>query len=144
MSGTESMGVPTLVVRVVADEDAANPRRRRKRNRPYNPRRHFEMDDYVAAHLLTPPRSLSPLPGPPRRPLSPRSRVRELDRRQREERREEERNETRRTRGDSPVEPANEHGARPPSPLHLEGKAVTPHHRGNGSTRATERRNRCG
>ena len=69
VSETESIGVPTLVVQVVANDGAASPRRRRRRNRPYNPRRHFEMDDYEAAHLLTFPRSPSPLPGPLRRPL---------------------------------------------------------------------------
>ena len=64
----ESLGVPTIVVRAAEDPATTSSRRRRKRTRPYNPRRHFEADDYVAAHLPTPPRSPSPPSAPIRRP----------------------------------------------------------------------------
>ena len=90
---------------MVGAEDAASPRRRRRRNRPYNPRRYLEMEDYVASHLLTLPRSPPPAPGLIRRPLSPRSHVQELDRRQREQRREEERRAAHSTRQDFPANP---------------------------------------
>ena len=47
-------------------------RKRKKRSRPYNPRRDLERDDYVSG-LPTPPRSPTP-PGRPCRPLSSQAR----------------------------------------------------------------------
>ena len=44
-------------------------RKRKKRSKPYNPRRHLEVDDYVS-EIPTPPRSPSPLPGSSRWPPS--------------------------------------------------------------------------
>ena len=108
ISETEAMGVPTMVVRVTVASGAVSPRRRRRRARPYNPRRHLELDDYVPAHLLTPPRTPSPPSAPIRRPLSPRSRVRELDRRQQDQDRELQERSEERVRRDLPARPARE------------------------------------
>ena len=100
--------MPTVVVRVTDASGAVSPRRRRRRARPYNPRRHLEFDDYVPAHLLTPPRTPSPPFAPIRKPLAPRSRVRELDRRQQDRGREIQERCEERVRRDLPARPARE------------------------------------
>ena len=100
-SEEESLGVPTIVINTMEAPTVPGSRNKRKRAHPYNPSRHLEVDDYVAAHLRTPPRSPTPPSKPIRRPLSPRSRVRELDRQRREGNRELEREEASRVERES-------------------------------------------